>query len=803
MLKRRDKPGGIADDLRYIGASVPRPNALRLLQGRGVYVDDIALPRMAHVVYWRSPIAHGRVTSFDPSFATMMPGVIGVFGAADLADICTPWVGTLTHLPGMKSPPQYPLAPGHICWQGEPVYAIVAETRHQAEDALAYLRIEWDELPVVADMERALDPDAPLIHPELGDNLCLTRGIDNGSVDEAFASAALVVEESYRFGRHTGVTMETRSVLADYNAAENTLTVYHSHQAPHMMQDLYSRHLNIPETSVRVICKDVGGSFGIKVHSYPDDFATVALSKLLKRPVKFVADRLESFVSDVHARDHLVKARLAVTRDGRILAFEIDDLTGVGPYSAYPRTSGIEGNQVLNVTGGPYRHENYRARLRVVFQNKPPMSQYRGVGHPIACAVTEGIVDLAASKLGIDPLAFRKMNVMRDDSYPCTGASGIKLEALSHEACLARIEKMADYDGLRVEQRRLREQGVFRGIGIAAMVELTNPGPAFYGIGGGRIAAQDGATVRLDAGGGITVLVSVGEQGQGSETIFAQIAADALSMPIDRVRVITGDTSVTPYGGGTWASRGAGIGGEAVLQASKALSKQLIEFACAVQKRSPEGLKLFNGQVVEEATAATLSELKDLANQAYFRPDTLPRDFQPELAATRHYSQRDYPFAFTNGVHISHVEVDVDTGMVKLLKHWVVEDCGRVINPMLVDEQIRGAVVQGIGGVLFEECLYDEAGLLTNGSMADYLVPMASEMPDIEIAHVETPTKTSELGAKGAGEAGTAGAPAAIMNAINDALEPFSARVTSHPITPEKILVALGKVKVGLVREAR
>src|SRR5471032_1163148 len=437
----------IADELRYIGAPVPRPNALRLLQGRGVYVDDIVLPRMAHVVYWRSPIAHGRITSFDASFAMMMPGVIGVFGAEDIADICTPWVGTLAHLPGMKSPPQYPLAPGHLCWQGEPVFAVVAETRHQAEDALAYLRIEWDELPVVANMERALDPDSPLIHPELGDNLCLTRTIDNGSVDATFASADVVVEESYRFGRHTGVTMETRSVLADFNAAEHTLTVYHSHQAPHMMQDLYSRHLNLPEASVRVICKDVGGSFGIKVHSYPDDFATVALSKLLKRPIKFIADRLESFVSDVHARDHLVKARLAATKDGRILAFEIDDLTGVGPYSVYPRTSGIEGNQVLNITGGPYQHANYRARLRVVFQNKPPMSQYRGVGHPIACAVTEGIVDLAASTLGIDPLVFRKMNVMHDDAYPRTGASGIKLEGLSHDACLSALKEWPTMTG--------------------------------------------------------------------------------------------------------------------------------------------------------------------------------------------------------------------------------------------------------------------------------------------------------------------------------------------------------------------
>jgi aerobic carbon-monoxide dehydrogenase large subunit len=797
MLRKRHQNDVGLDERRYIGSPVARPNARRLLQGRGTYVDDIALPRMAHVVYWRSPVAHARITAFDSSFARMMPGIIGIYQASDLEGVCKPWVATLSHLAGMKSAVQYPLAPGHLCWQGEPVYAIVAESRREAEDAMPYLQVQWEELPVVADMEHALDADAPVIHPELGDNLCFTRTIDTGNVSAAFEGADLVVEETYHFGRHTGVTMETRSVLADFNAADNTLTVYHSHQAPHMMQDLYSRHLDLPEGSVRVICKDVGGSFGIKVHSYPDDFATVALAKILKRPVKFVADRLESFASDIHAREHRVHARLATMTDGRIVGFEIDDLSGVGPYSVYPRTSGIEGNQVLNITGGPYRHEHYRAVLRVVFQNKPPMSQYRGVGHPIACAVTEGMVDLAAQRLGIDPLALRRMNVMPDDSYPRTGASGIKLEGLSHEACLDEIEEMIDYARLRKEQRELRSQGVYRGIGIASMVELTNPGAAFYGVGGARIAAQDGATVRLDAGGGISVLVSVGEQGQGTETIFAQIAADTLSMPLGSIRVVTGDTGVTPYGGGTWASRGAGIGGEAVLQASIALSAQVIDFAARIHQRERNGLALADGAVVDTSTGETVVRLVDLATQAYFRPDTLPPGIHPELSATRHYAQRDYPFVFTNGVHVSHVEVDVETGMVKLLKHWVVEDCGRVLNPMLADEQIRGAVVQGIGGVLFEECLYDAGGSLRNGNMADYLVPMAAEMPDIEVAHIETPTATSQLGAKGAGEAGTAGAPAAVMNAINDALVPFNTRLTSHPITPEKILIALGTVSAS------
>lgn len=778
----------------YIGASVVRPNARRHLEGRGTYVDDISLPRLAHVVYLRSPLAHAGIGAIDATQARSMPGIIAVVDGREIATVCTPWTATLAHVVGMKSAPQYPLAVERVCWQGEPVLAIVAETRHQAEDALQTIIVDWQELPVVGCMEAAADPDTPPIHPILGDNLCFHKEIDTGAVDEAFAGADVVVEETYRFGRHTGVTMETRSVLADYHPADRHLTVYQSHQAPHMMQDLYARHFDLPESSVRVICKDVGGSFGIKVHSYPDDFATVALSILLKRPVKFVADRLESFVTDVHAREHVVRARLAVKADGEIVGFDVDDLTGIGPYSVYPRTSAIEGNQVLTITGGPYRHKHYRAVLNVVFQNKAPTSQYRGVGHPIACAITEGLVELAARKLGIDSLDMRRRNVMPDDGYPCNGASGIKLEQLSHEACLEKLAQLMDYKALRAEQAALREQGIYRGIGLAVLVELTNPGAAFYGIGGARISAQDGATLRLEASGLVTCLVSVGEQGQGTETIFAQIAADAVGVPMEQVRVITGDTEVTPYGGGTWASRGAGIGGEAVLQAGHALRENLRQLAAVVLQQDVATLEVRNGYVVDTDHPETSVALSELGRVAYFRPDTLPPGELPALVVTRHYAQRDYPFAFTNGVQASYVEVDVETGFVKLLKHWAVEDCGRILNPLLVDEQMRGAIVQGIGGALLEECLYDDHGLLRNGSMADYLVPMANEMPDIVLAHVQTPTRTSELGAKGAGEAGTAGAPAAVMNAINDALASFDVRVTAQPITPEKILQALGVV---------
>ena len=784
---------GTQVDKGYIGQSVPRPNAKRLLQGRGAFVDDVRFPRLAHVVFFRSPYAHAKVRKLDLTKAAKQPGVIACFDGRAVAEYCTPWVAVLGHLKGIKSAAQYAIAIERACWQGEAVAAIVAETREQGEDALAHVVAEWEELPVVTDMEDALS-NRYVIHPDLGDNICFKRELDTGGVDEAFAKADVVVEETYVFGRHTGVCLEPRSILADYNAAEHSLTVYHATQAPNMMQDIFSRHLGIPEANVRVVCKDVGGSYGIKVHVYADEMATAAISVMLRRPVKFVADRLESFLTDIHAREHKAKVRLACTKSGEILAFDLDDLTAIGPYSVYPRTSGIEGNQVVNLTGGPYKHQKYRAKMHVVFTNKNVTCQYRAVGHPIAVALTEGIVDLAAAKIGMDPAEFRRRNLIADDAYPYTFPSGIKFERLSHHKCLDRLLALMDYRKLRAEQAELRKKGVHRGIGLAAMIEVTNPSPAFYGVGGARISAQDGATLRLEPTGMVTVLCSVTEQGQGTDGIFAQIAASALGVTMDKVRVITGDTAVTPYGGGTWASRGAGIGGEAVLQAGRALRSNVLDIAAVVLEMDKAELDIVNNEIVNRLSLESKLALAELGRIAYFRPDTLPLKFQSELTVTRHYTPREYGFTFTNGIQASHVEVDPDTGFVKLLKHWCVEDCGTVINPMLVDEQIRGGVVQGIGAALFEECVYDEQGQLLNGTLADYLVPMSGEMPDIVCAHVETPTKQSQLGAKGAGEAGTAGAPGAVMNAINDALAPFGARVAAQPFTPERILKALGKV---------
>jgi carbon-monoxide dehydrogenase large subunit len=784
---------GVATQENYVGQSVPRSGAKKLLEGRGTYLDDLRLPRLVHVVFFRSPHAHAIIKNLDLSQARKQAGVVAVFDGHEVAKFCTPWVGVLGHLKGIRSAPQYAIAPERACWQGEAVAAIVAQTRRQAEDALDHVLVDWELLPVVTDMEASLAGDV-VIHPDLGDNKCFSRELITENFEAAFAKADVVVEKVYEFSRHTGVTNEPRGILADYNPAENLLTVYQGTQTPNMMQDIFSRHLNIPESNVRVICKDVGGSFGIKVHVYPDEMATAAISVMLKRPVKFSADRIESFLTDIHAREHKVKIKLACTHQGDIIAFDMNDLTGIGPYSVYPRTSGIEGNQVVNLTGGPYKHKHYKAKLDVVFTNKNVTCQYRAVGHPIAMAITEGIVDEAARKIGMDPAEFRRRNLIADDAYPYTFPSGVKFEKLSHHQCLDQLMTLMDYKGLRQEQANLRAQGIYRGIGLAAMIEVTNPSPAFYGVGGARISAQDGATIRLDPAGMVNVLVSVTEQGQGTEAVFTQIAATAVGVKVENVRVITGDTAITPYGGGTWASRGAGIGGEAVLQAGKVLRKHILDVAAAILKVEAATLDLVSGVVIDKLSGQEQMPLSEVGRVAYFRPDTLPMNFQSELTVTRHYTPREYGFTFTNGIQASYVEVDTETGFVKLLKHWCVEDCGTIINPMLVDEQIRGGIVQGIGGAMFEECMYSEDGQLLNGSMADYLVPMAGEMPDMVIGHVQTPTKTSELGAKGAGEAGTAGAPGAVMNAINDALAPLNANVSVQPFTPQRVLAALGKI---------
>jgi carbon-monoxide dehydrogenase large subunit len=779
----------------YIGKALPRPNAKRLLVGRGRYVDDIHLPGMLHVAFYRSPHANARIVSIDVAAVRARPGVRRVVTGEEIAAICSPWVGTLAHFKGMKSPPQYPLAIGGVSWVGQPIVVVVADSRALAEDAVEHVDIVFEEREAVTDMDAARQPGATRVHEEFEDNIAFHLGLEAGDVDGAFADAAVVVEDELVFGRHTAVTMEPRSIIADFDPGERSLTVHHSTQTPYQFQDIYARHFGLSEARVRVIAPDIGGSFGMKLHTYPDDIAVVGLSILMGRPVKYIADRSESFLNDIHARDHRVHASLAVAKDGAILGMRVHDRTGIGSYSAFPRTSAVEGNQVVRLIGAAYKVPAYRATLDVVFQNKTQTSQYRAVGHPIAFAVTERMLDRAAAELGIDVFDIRRRNQIVDDMFPHTTVTGYKLERLSLAECLEKLHAFMDYPAVRAEQQKLRERKIYRGIGLTTFVEITNPSPAFYGVGGAHISSQDGCILKVTPSGEVNCAISIGEQGQGSETIVAQIVADQLGVPFDRVRVSTGDTETTPYGGANWGSRGAGIGGEAALRAARKLKANILQVSSAILQASPDDLDLEDGVVVERSSRASRMTLGELAKLAYFRSDTLPPHATATLTVAEHYSPAGaFPFAFTNGIHASLVEVDVETGFVKLLKHWVVEDCGRIINPLLVNEQVRGGVVQGLGAALFEECLYNEAGQLLNGSLADYLVPMACEMPDILIEHVETPTMDTMLGAKGAGEAGTSAASGAVLNAVNDAISVFGKSISQIPITPQRLLSALGVV---------
>ena len=780
----------------YVGRSLSRSGARRAVAGRGTYTDDITLPRMLHAAFVRSPHAHAKILRIETAEAEAIPGVVLVLTGAELAKRCTgPWIGTLACFEGMKSAPQYAMAVDRACWQGEPVVMVVAGSRAVAEDACERVAIDWESLPATTAAETALDVETPVIHPDLGDNLAFKKVIDQGDVDSAFDSADIVLEETFSFGRHTAVSLESRALLADYDPGTQRLTIHTSSQVPHMIQAVFARTLGVPEHNVRIVAPDVGGSFGLKIHTYGDEVAAAAASIILARPVKFIADRLESFVSDIHAREHLISARMAVSKEGEIQALEFDDLAGVGAYSAYPRTSVFEANQVLNITGGPYMLQNYRATATVVYLNKVPTSQYRAVGHPIGISVGEHMVDRAAEATGLDPVEIRRRNVMPDDGYPTVTASGIPVKDLSHEACLDKLVAMMGYDKLLREQAALREQGIHRGIGLAGFIKGTAPGPqGYYGSGGAPIASQDACTIKLEPAGGLLCAVGVTDQGQGVDTVMGQIAATALGVPFDSIRVISGDTDAVPYGGGTYASRATAIGGEAVYQASRALRSEILTMAGILLQSEPSTLDIVDGNVVSAANGEARIPLSEIGRIGHFQLGELPNDYQPVLSATRRYRLAELPYIFTNGIHGAYVEVDTDTGFIRLLKHWVVEDCGRIINPNLADEQVRGGCVQGLGGALYEHCLYDDAGQLQNGTMADYLTPMAAEMPDIEVAHVQTPTTESELGAKGAGESGTGAAPGVVMNAVNNALRPFDAVVTAQPMTPEIVLEALGKI---------
>src|SRR6266705_5649499 len=556
-----------------------------------------------------------------------------------------------------------------------------------------------------------------------------------------------------------------------------------------MMQAVLSDLFDLPEHRIRMIAPDVGGSFGIKIHVYQDDMAAVALALTLGRPVKFVATRHESFLSDIHAREQTVAVEVAATADGTLLAMSGSITAAVGPYSAFPRSSVVEGGQVLRLLPGPYRLSDYRASLRVVAQNKVITSQYRAVVYSIATAATESMIDVIARVLGLDPAEVRRRNLLSAGDLPYTSAAGNVYDSGSFLESLERLLDVAKYAELRREQAAQRAAGRHVGIGLAFFLERTGPGGQFYGIGGAPISGQEGTTVRLEPSGAVTALAGVTNQGQGTPTALGQIIADELRVPLDAVNVISGDTAMVPYGGGTWASRGMPIGGSATLLAARALAERIRGVAATLLEAHPDDIRLSDGCVAVSGAPDRGMTLGDLARTVHFRSNEL-KGLEPSLDATVHFTNAQ-PWTFTNGAHLAVVEIDVDSGRVRVLRYVAVDDCGRVVNPALVEGQTAGGVAQGLGGALMEHCAYDGAGQPLFGTLMDYAVPTAADVPPLELHHLETPAPSIAGGYKGAGEAGTTGAPAAILNAVNDALAPFGVMITDQPITAERVVRAV------------
>ena len=779
--------------MRHVGSRAKRPDDPRILTGRGRYVDDLILPRMVHVAFVRSVHAHARLGRVGVGAARRAPDVVGVLTGAEAARLCKPYRGVLAHYRGMKTGAMQPLAVERVRYVGEPIVAVAATSRAAAEDAARRVAVEYEPLPAVLDPGTALAPGAPLIHEALGDNLIYETRLTAGDVAGALAAAHRVYTRKFTIGRHTGVPVEPRSLVADYEPSTRALTLWISSQVPHMMQAVLAELFSLPEQRVRVIAPDVGGSFGIKIHVYQDDLAACALAQVLGRPVKWVATRRESFLTDIHARDQSVRVEVAAAADGTLTGMRAEITAAVGPYSAYPRSSVVEGGQVLRLLPGPYRLRNYDATLRVVAQNKAITSQYRAVGHPIATAVTESMVELIARDLGLDPAELRRRNLVRPDEFPYASAGGNVYDSGSYHAALETLLEAAGYDALRGEQRAARAAGRAVGIGLSCFVELTGPGAQFYGVGGAPISGQEGTTVRLEPSGAVTVLTGVTDQGQGTRTALAQIVADELGVPLEAVAVLSGDTGMVPYGGGTWASRGMPIGGSATLLAVRALRDRVRRVAAALLEAHEGDVELAEGRVHVRGSPDRALTLGQLAKTVWFRSNEL-RGVEPSLEATVHYTNPG-AWTFTNGAHLAVVEVDPETGRVRVVKYVAVDDCGTLVNPALVDGQVRGGVAQGIGGALWEHCVYDDTGQLLTTTLMDYAVPTAADLPPIDVHHLETPAPSIAGGYKGAGEGGTAGAPAAILNAVNDALAPFGVMVTEQPVTPERVLRALGRLR--------
>ena len=773
---------------KYIGQRITRREDRRFLTGRTNYVDDIRLPRTVHAAFVRSQEAHAEVLSVRTERALAHRGVFGVLTSEEAALVSRP-IRCDSTFPEWKGTEFPVLAWPRVRFVGEAVAIVAAVDRYTAEDAAELVHVEYRPLPTVADLETAAEPGSDLIHEAWGDNLFIDRKGKVGDVDGAFAQADLVFERTYRTHRHTGFPLEGRACIADYNPATGTLTLYSATQIPHLVRTGLADTLGLSENMVRVIAPDVGGGFGIKAHLFPEEMAVALLSMRLGRPVKWIEDAREHLAASIHAREHVHRVKIAVKRDGTVLGIKADLLVDAGAYSVWPWTASMDVGMATNMILGPYRIRNYEFRARAVATNKCPLGPYRGVGRPSAAFTIERAMEDIARELGIDPVEMRLKNYVPDDAYPYITATGMTYDSASLQASLKKASEVVGYADFRREQARARAEGRYLGIGFGTYIEQTaHATQEFIKRGVPIVFGYDSVCVAVDPGGKVSVDSSLHSHGQGHETTFAQVVAERLGVPLADVRVRFGDTQSAPYGMGTFASRSAVLGGGAAWKAADIVRANILKIAANVMEAAPEDLDLSEGVIQIKGSPQHRMTVAEIARIAYHRPEKLPADLMPaDLTSIQSYDAPPGYGTWTNSAHAAIVEVDRDTGFLRILRYVVIEDCGVMINPLIVEGQVHGGVAQGIGGALLEHLVYDERAQLLSATLVEYLLPTAQTTPSIEVHHLQTPSPYTIGGFKGMGEGGAIAPLPALANAVSDALAPLGVSVDALPLSPDRV----------------
>lgn len=762
---------------KLVGARVKRREDPRLVRGLAHYVDDIQLPKTLHAAILRSPYAHARIRSIRTEDARKQPGVVAVLTGQDIRDEVG-LVPVASENPTLRIPKRYVLAVEKVCFVGEGVAVVVAEDQYAARDALDLVQVDYEPLPVVSDPEKALSRGSPVIHSEWPDNEAFRWQLKQGNLTKAFKDAHKVVKQRLVHQRLAPIALETRGVLARYLPGERELTLWSSTQIPHILKTQLALMLRLAENHVRVIAPEVGGGFGSKLNVYAEEALIGFLAIKLGRPVKWIEGRRENIQATIHGRGQVGEVEMAVKKDGTILGLQYRVIADIGAYHQL-LTPGIPPLTGLMLSGA-YKIPAVAVEVTGVFTNKMATDAYRGAGRPEATYVIERIMDRVAQELNIDPVKIRQKNFPKPKEFPFKTATGLIYDSGNYQGALDKALRLAGYSKWRGEQAQLRKQGRYIGVGLSTYVEICAMGPSAAMPAGG----WESGTVRLDPTGKITVLTGTSPHGQGQETSFAQIVADELGVDLDDITVVHGDTAVVPSGIGTFGSRATAVGGTAVFQAAQKVKEKAREIAAHLLEADPEDLVFSDGKFSVKGVPKKNITIQQIALEAHLAKN-LPRKMEPGLAATSVFEPSNFTFPF--GTHICVVEVDPKSGNVEILKYVAVDDCGKVINPLLVDGQIHGGVAQGIGQALLEEVVYDEEGQILTGSLMDYALPKAEDLPRLELSRTETPTAVNPLGVKGVGEAGTVGSTPAVVNAVIDALAPFGVTHIDMPLKPEKL----------------